>query len=201
MTRRRGFTLVEVLVSIAVIGVLIGIALPVLAGSRDAARRARCMANLKSLGGALSMYLNRHDVIPFAEFGVDLERGFAAPLPALAEHLDVEPPFWDASGDTARTGQPWLCPSDRDFASRIGWSYVYGAYDLIALEAAHSPNPLVIVTRIFENNPALPIIFDARNFHRRGVPSAFPEAFRARNVLLLDGTVEKGNPDKHLLAG
>lgn len=199
--RRRGFTLIEILVSIAVIGVLMGLALPALVGSREAARRAACMANLKSMGGAMGMYLNQHDVIPFAEFGVDLSRGFDAPLPALAEHLEVEPPGWDSATGEARTAQPWLCPSDQDFAPRIGWSYVYGAFDLIALEMAHSQNPLVIVTRIFENNPTMPIIFDARNFHNRSVPETFPEAFRSRNVLLLDGTVEKGDPRKHLVCG
>lgn len=57
---RRAFTLIELLVVISIIGVLIGIILPVLGAARQQARSARCAANLSQLGSATTMYLGEH---------------------------------------------------------------------------------------------------------------------------------------------
>ncbi|MEM7630192.1 MAG: prepilin-type N-terminal cleavage/methylation domain-containing protein [Planctomycetota bacterium] len=62
--RRRcssAFTLVELLVVIAVIVLLIGLLLPALGRSRDAARSVGCLANLRSLQTAHWLYLLEHE--------------------------------------------------------------------------------------------------------------------------------------------
>lgn len=55
--RAPGFTLVEMLVVVAVIGVLSALLLPALAGSKLAAQRAACESNLRQLGLATQIYL------------------------------------------------------------------------------------------------------------------------------------------------
>ena len=56
---RSGFTLVELLVVIAIIGMLVGLLLPAVQSAREAARRTECKSNLKQVGIAMTMYLDR----------------------------------------------------------------------------------------------------------------------------------------------
>ncbi|MFO0859908.1 MAG: type II secretion system protein [Phycisphaerales bacterium] len=53
---RRAFTLIELLIVIAIIGVLIGILLPALGAVRNNARTTKCLANVRTIGTALSQY-------------------------------------------------------------------------------------------------------------------------------------------------
>lgn len=62
--RRRGFTLVELLVVISIIAVLASLILPGVVNSRRAARRAQCLNNLKQLGIAFVDYYTTHNAFP-----------------------------------------------------------------------------------------------------------------------------------------
>ena len=53
---RHAFSLVDVLVTIAVISLLIGLMMPTLAGVRDATRKVVCSSNIRQLGIGLHMY-------------------------------------------------------------------------------------------------------------------------------------------------
>ncbi|MFO0859903.1 MAG: DUF1559 domain-containing protein [Phycisphaerales bacterium] len=53
---RRAFTLIELLIVIAVIATLIGILLPALGAARESARATKCMSNLRTIGSSLTLY-------------------------------------------------------------------------------------------------------------------------------------------------
>ena len=79
----RGFTLVELLVVIAVIGVLVGLLLPAVQAAREAARRAQCLNNLRQMGIALQNYHDLHRTFPPAILGSSrLSAGDAKYIPS-----------------------------------------------------------------------------------------------------------------------
>jgi prepilin-type N-terminal cleavage/methylation domain-containing protein/prepilin-type processing-associated H-X9-DG protein len=59
-----GFSLIELLVVVMIIGVLIALILPALAASREASRRAQCANNLRQIGIALLSYESAHGSFP-----------------------------------------------------------------------------------------------------------------------------------------
>jgi prepilin-type N-terminal cleavage/methylation domain-containing protein len=61
---RRGVTLIEVLVSVSIIAVLLGILLPAVQSAREAARRLKCQNSLRQIGIALHAYESLHGCYP-----------------------------------------------------------------------------------------------------------------------------------------
>jgi len=130
--RRRGFTLVELLVVIAVIGVLIALLLPAVQAARESARRSSCTNHLKQVGLALQMYHDTYKSLPpgwlaedpaTAQPWVEGEPGWgwaARILPFVEQKnvskglIDFNRPITDPVNDVARLHPlpGYRCPSD-----------------------------------------------------------------------------------------
>ena len=130
-----GFTLVELLVVIAVIGILVALLLPAVQAAREAARRMQCSNELKQLALALHNYHDTHRAFPPGSCVTRMNAGWAwcnsnyrVPLPfyllAYIEQQTLSDQFdWNigphcAPGETANrqvllTRIPtFVCPSD-----------------------------------------------------------------------------------------
>lgn len=111
--RRRGFTLIEVLVVVAIIALLVAILLPSLSAARRQAKTTACAVNLRTISQALIFYLEANqDVIPAAGAG-----GFEL-LHKYVQRLSTTystpySPWLSKAPDVANVGISWyLCPGD-----------------------------------------------------------------------------------------
>lgn len=85
------FTLLEMLVCIAIVVVLLGVLLPVLSHARESGRRTVCLANLSQLGIAVAAYANTHKQFPAAEVVSDIPRNGVVQLMAFADWTSGQP--------------------------------------------------------------------------------------------------------------
>lgn len=69
--KSRAFTLIELLVAVSVCAVLVGILIPTLAKSREEARKARCLSDLKNLAVPVAFYVDTYRKLPAVMYAPD----------------------------------------------------------------------------------------------------------------------------------
>jgi prepilin-type N-terminal cleavage/methylation domain-containing protein/prepilin-type processing-associated H-X9-DG protein len=114
-----GFTLVELLVTLAIIGILIALLLPAVQAAREAGRRMHCSNNLKQIGLALLSYENTLRTFPPGRLKKPTAHSWVPFVLAYMEQKSVRDQYhWDVNWDAApnqpaiNTHLPLLqCPS------------------------------------------------------------------------------------------
>jgi prepilin-type N-terminal cleavage/methylation domain-containing protein len=125
-TDRTAFTLVELLVVIAVIGVLLSLTLPAVFSAREASRRTSCANNLRQIGLALQLHVEQEGVFPpgvieWRPTGEGKRRQLAWSIfllpfleqQAVYDQLDLQQPF-DSPVNAAAASQVlpvFVCPT------------------------------------------------------------------------------------------
>jgi prepilin-type N-terminal cleavage/methylation domain-containing protein len=109
---RPGFSLVELLVVIGIIGILVSLLMPALSRARQHANSVKCQSNLHQIAAALLMYSNTYRGWLYPVRGIDPRTGLPGTLglePGMPKEqrwpsLVFDPPVWNPP--------LMLCPSD-----------------------------------------------------------------------------------------
>lgn len=144
---RGAFTLVEVLVVLAVIALLSALAWPVLSAAVAKSHSARCVGNLRALGVALNLYLADHNNV----------------MPALAagraSKSDDLPVIDTALAPYVNDAQVFHCPADNRVAALSGTSYFYNS--ALGGQTVANMNFLLV-----ESVSRIPVLVDKEGWHR-----------------------------------
>lgn len=119
-TPRGGFSLIELVVVIAIISILVGLLLPAVQASREAARLTSCRNNLKQIGMAIQNFSSQRKELPPSR-NYDHYTSWAFLILPFMEQTAL-PEQWNDrlkyyyQSDSARLTQipPYYCPSRRD---------------------------------------------------------------------------------------
>ncbi|MCC6143409.1 MAG: hypothetical protein IT368_06355 [Candidatus Hydrogenedentes bacterium] len=176
------FILMELLIVIAIIGILAAILLPALARTREAARRASCMNNVAQWGMIFRMYGEENNwELPWSG-----GQNNAAGLMNLYPDYVTDPRIWLCPSDAENNAGDWreeessrLMPPETDEIN--GYRSVRSSYDYFGAYTAQPrkyPPPE-------EGIPAVPVLWDLT-----GYMEAFNHIPGGGNVVWLDGHVE-----------
>lgn len=144
----RGFTLVELLVVITIIGMLMALLLPAVQSARESGRRATCQNNQKQIATALLLYEGDHGQFPGYRNRIGLPGSnsyvvgsWVVPILAHLERADLYR-NWQNGTTTGVYLKILVCPSDPPDTMNATWlSYVVnsGRPDENGLEPTSSP--------------------------------------------------------------
>jgi prepilin-type N-terminal cleavage/methylation domain-containing protein len=113
----RGFTLVELMVVVAIIAILAAVLMPNFAHARAQAQTSACEANLQAIAEAAEVYYAANSAYPPSTTAVDNTFGAAGGQPG--EYLNVTPVDPAGPGSytftqTGTTGYVIVCPAPHD---------------------------------------------------------------------------------------
>ncbi len=125
--RNKGFTIIEVLVTIGIIGVLAGIGVVAVGKIRGTSQQTKCVSNLRSISHGLQLYYNDFSLFPDDGYPDDAND----PLPLSTELASY-----------IKDNSTFVCPEDNDTTSTGN----FASYDpyYVARKGSYDSNELAI---------------------------------------------------------
>lgn len=158
----RGFTLLELIVVMAVVSILAFLAFPITSRVIETSKAAACVSNLRNLGVALNLYLGEHNqVMPILQAG---RQSLSQDVPVIDNTLNAY----------VHDAHVFACPSDtQGIAAATGTSYFWNSV-LNGQSVTH-------LQFLLSNgqNSEIPVLSDKEGFH--------PYASNKVNLLYADG--------------
>lgn len=171
--KRAGISVLELLVVVAVLGVMLSLIFPAYSFFKRKAEDAACMANLRSLHAAFSSYLQDHAFVwPQSPYLVETANDVS----------DSEESKWyfEQLKDYGPTRETWLCPSERGKWAEVNdpdhfdSSYVPSNFDPTPNIAYRwSLQPWVIERGGFHDKGQANAIFPDGHINKRVIPGMF----------------------------
>ena len=169
MHKHRGFTLMEILVVLAVIGALAGIGIPIARSVLGKSRQAACLNNLRSLGVGLESYLQEHSQkLP------QLEAGRSSKTQDIPVLETVLLPYLESA-------EAFKCPQDSKEYEKSGSSYLWNSTQSGQLVSELS------FFGIKDRPDKIPLITDKESWHPGGTNFLFADQTSSNQVRFATG--------------
>lgn len=144
----KGFTLLELLVVMAIAAVLAAMAVPAIRMGTARADSAKCLGNLRAIGVGLNSWLADNNMT-------------MPPLAAARKSRDDDVPVIDNTlGVYLADKRVFACPADPEQAAKTGTSYYWNS--VLSGQSAANLNFLSLATDLSK----IPVLVDKEGWHR-----------------------------------